>query len=170
MGLPADAGDAEIAHLYANEGPAKDVKATFAGYMYGLARTPAHFPASSSSAEQLWERGFVAISVTGRQGGQQPPVHQPPEIKLGFGSEREHSLGWAARCNDFGADARATATRIEIEPTHGTELGCPGDQEREGAWLVRFMDSDPEWRLDGNKLTLTSRRAQIEWEGQEGSD
>ena len=32
------------------------------------------------------------------------------------------------------------------------------------------MDSDPEWRLDGNKLTLTSRRAQIEWEGQEGSD
>lgn len=169
MGLPADAGDADIAHLYASEWPAKDVEAIYAGCMYGLARTPAHFPASSPSAEELWEREFVAISVTGR-GGRQPPVHQPPEIKLGFGSEQAHNVGWTARCNDFGADARVTATRIEVEPAFGTEIGCPGGQEREDEWLLRFMDSDPEWRLDGNKLTLTSNRAQIEWEGQRGSD
>lgn len=165
VGLPADSSDAAIARGYANEWPPKLTKAVFEGCMEGLATVPVHAPPSSPLAQDLWGRNFVVTSVTGGQGEQGPPVHQPPDIRFGFSGERDHAVFWEARCNSFGGDVHVTATRIEVERVGGTLIGCFDGREQEDQWLSWFMESDPEWHLEGTKLRLASAAAEIELKG-----
>jgi heat shock protein HslJ len=165
VGLPADSSDAAIAHGYASEWPRRLARAVFEGCMEGLATVSAHPPPSSPSAHDIWGRNFVVTSVGGQQGGDDPPVNQPPEIRLGFSSERGHAVFWEAQCNSFGGDVHFTATQIKVERVGGTLVGCFGGREREDQWLSRFMESGPEWHLAGTKLTLASSSAEIELKG-----
>jgi heat shock protein HslJ len=103
-------------------------------------------------------------SVTGR-GKEAPPVTQPIDIRLSFSAEKEHSVGWQARCNGYGANVQFTATVMEVDQSGGTLIGCEPEIEKEDAWLANFMEADPEWRLEGEQLQLTSDDATIELKG-----
>lgn len=162
VGLPADSSNVAIARGYANEWPSMLIKAVFEGCMEGLATVPAHAPPSSPLAQSLWGRDFVVTSVLGGRDGGDPPVRQPPEIRLGFGSERDHAVFWEAQCNSFGGDAHITATKIKVERVGGTLIGCSGRRQKEDHWLSEFMESDPEWDLEGTKLRLVSAAAEME--------
>ncbi len=43
-----------------------------------------------------------------------------------------------------------------------TLRGCPGALGKQERWLTEFLISDPEWRLAGKRLTLTSGQGEIE--------
>ena len=163
--LPAGASDAAIAHAYAEEWPRRLKQAVFEGCVDGLARVPARPPPSSPLARALWGRNFIATSVSGLPRRLDPPVQQPPQIRLSFSAEREHDVGWKARCNGYGGNVRITATKIEVDRVGHTLVGCQDEREEEDEWLFRFMDSDPEWRLGVTKLTLISNSAKIELKG-----
>jgi heat shock protein HslJ len=168
VGLPADSSDAAIARGYANEWPPRLIEAVFEGCMKGLATVPAHAPPSSPLAQDLWGRDFVVTSVVGGRDGSDPPVHQPLEIRLGFGSERDHAVFWEAQCNSFGGDVHITATKIKVERVGGTLIGCFGGRHKEDHWLSEFMESGPEWDLEGTKLRLVTAAAEIELKGFKG--
>jgi heat shock protein HslJ len=160
--LPDGASDAAVAHAYAAEWPRRLKRAVFEGCMDGLARVPARPPPSSPLARSLWGRSFIATSVYGLPEKPDPPVDQPPHIRLSLSSGREHNLGWEAHCNGFGGSVRITATKIEVDRVGSTLVGCSDELEAEDKWLSQFMESDPEWRLEATKLTLTSDDAKIE--------
>jgi heat shock protein HslJ len=160
--LPDGASNAAIAHAYAAEWPRRLRRAVFEGCMDGLARVPARPPPSSPLARALWGRNFIATSVYGLPEKPDPPVDQPPHIRLSLSSGREHDLGWEALCNGYGGSVRITATKIEVDRVGSTLVGCSDEREAEDEWLSRFMESDPEWRLEATKLTLISNDAKIE--------
>lgn len=160
-GLPAGSSDVVVARQFASEWPPKLRRAAFQGCLAGLATAPARFPRSSPLAEDLWDRAFIATSVTGR-GGEAPPFTQPLEIQLSLSPEGRHSVGWGARCNSFGADVHFTPTTMVVDGGETTEIACEPKLEQEDRWLAKFMEANPEWRLDGEQLQLTSEDATIE--------
>jgi heat shock protein HslJ len=95
-------------------------------------------------------------SIEAVEEGEDLPVVQPSHIRVWFSSERDHGVSWKARCNGYGADARITARKIEISGMGSTLIGCPAPQGREDAWLTRFMEAMPEWRLEGERLQLST--------------
>lgn len=106
-GLPAGSSDVVVARQFASEWPPKLRRAAFQGCLAGLATAPARFPRSSPLAEDLWDRAFIATSVTGRGGGT-PPITEPLEIQLSFSSEGRHSVGWGRAAT---ASARTSISR-----------------------------------------------------------
>lgn len=160
-GVPADASDAAIARGYAAQWSPKDRKAAFAGCMDGLAGAPARFPSSSHLARSIWGRNFVATSVVAKK-GQAPPFVKPLHIRFWFSDESRHAVSWEARCNSYGADARFTARRIQVDVTLMTMVGCFPGRGREDNWLSSFMEANPKWSLEGEHMRLTTDGATIE--------
>jgi len=164
VGIPADSGDRAIAKGYAAQWPRNDQKAALAGCLKGLERAPARFPRSSPLARDIWGRSFLVTSVRSNRGGDDPPVVEPYRVRFWFSRERDHAVSWKARCNGTSADAHFTARRLEAEMSLTTAIGCLPGPGREDAWLNRFMESSPEWRLRGEDLRLVSDLATIELE------
>lgn len=163
VGLPADSSDRAIARAYAAEWPSRDRKSAFDGCLKGLERVPDRFPSSSPSARSIWGRNFLVVSIESKV--EDPPVVQPYRVRFWFSSERRHAVSWKARCNSTGADVHFTSRRIETKMTLSTLIGCFAESGREDAWLERFMASNPEWRLSGRSLRLTSDRATMDLTG-----
>ena len=107
--------------------------------------------------------GYFAVTSVVSAHGAGAPVSDPESIRVGF-SEDGHGATWTAGCNEYWADAVIKPSRIEIEPAGGTEVGCESKRGREGHWFLNFMSEDPEWRLDGSTLTLSTDRAVVELE------
>lgn len=163
-GLPADSDAVSIARRYSAEWPQKIRRAAFEGCLAGLGEVPARFPPSSPSARDIWGRHFIATSVAGED-DEDLPLARPVYIRVIFSNERDHSIGWQARCNSFGGDVRFTATEMKVGEVGSTLVGCFGEQGEEDQWLSDFMQADPEWRLEGKRLRLTSDSGTIELKG-----
>jgi hypothetical protein len=58
-----------------------------------------------------------------------------------------------------------TATRMRVYGYASTAIGCQADRQEEDNWLTEFMQSGPEWQLDGERLRLASDEATIELRG-----
>lgn len=161
--IPADSSDVAIARGYANQWPRNDQEAAFAGCLKGLKKAPARFPRSSPAAQPLWGRSFVVTEVTGVD--EEPPVSRPIRIRVSFSQEQRHNIGWQAHCNGFGGDVLFTATRMKVYGYASTAIGCQANRQEEDNWLTEFIQSGPEWQLDGERLRLTSDDATVELRG-----
>ena len=165
VGIPADSGDHAIAIGYATQWPANDQEAAQAGCLAGLKYAPARFPSSAPSARGIWGRNFLVRSITLKATGEDLPVVEPFRVRFWFSSERDHGVSWKARCNSTSADAHFTARRIKTHWRASTAIGCPPGPGREDAWVDRFMRSNPEWRLRGDDLRLTTDSATVDLRG-----
>jgi heat shock protein HslJ len=123
-------------------------------------QAPSRFPRSSPLARDIWGRTFRATSISGED--DEPSVAQPIQLRVSFSDERGHGIGWQANCNSFGGNVRFTATKMEVHGIGGTLIGCAPEIQEEDEWLTEFMQAEPEWRLDGERLRLISDRATIE--------
>lgn len=163
VGLPPDSSDRAIARAYAADWPSRDRRSAFAGCLKGLKRVPDRFPSSSPSARDIWGRNFLVVSIESKV--EKPAVVEPYRARFWFSPERRHAVSWKARCNSTAADAHFTDRRIETKMTLSTLIGCFAGSGREDAWMDRFMESNPEWRLSGESLRLSSDRATVELKG-----
>lgn len=168
-GFSADAAPAALARRYGAEWPRPLRGAAVAGCQSGLATAPARFPPSSPAAGVLWGRQFVAVSVGEGAADEEPPVGRPLEILLSFSAERDHNVGWHARCNGASGDLQITDTLLKIEEFGSTLIGCDPEREGEDEWLASFMLSEPEWRFDRNRLRIESDLGTMELEPYEAS-
>lgn len=167
---PVSADAHAFARAYARGRPPDSRPAALEGCLDGLTRALGRPPPSSSTAEALWGRSFIATSVDGLAGKSDPPVEQPPQIRFTFVTfvpRGERAIGWKARCNSYGGKARITAQTIEVEDVSSTAIGCGNEREAEEEWLFRFMKAMPEWRLAGTRLTLIASGVKIEFRGLE---
>jgi heat shock protein HslJ len=115
------------------------------------------------SAEGLWDRTFVSVTVT--EGDEPRQLVPDTRIEVTF-EERENQgvVRWAAGCNAFGGEVEITADRLLLGEVGGTEMGCRDQFQEQDEWLLGFFDSDPHWRLSDDRLTLTSGETVIELE------
>ncbi|HET6830293.1 MAG TPA: META domain-containing protein [Solirubrobacterales bacterium] len=70
-------------------------------------------------------------------------------------------IGWQADCNSFGAEVEITADRLLVGEIAGTLVGCPEPELEQDEDLSGFFESDPNWRLDGDRLTLSTDSVEV---------
>jgi heat shock protein HslJ len=118
--------------------------------------------AEEASAD-LSGRYFTSTAVT--EDGEPRPLAAGTRIEVSFGQGEDWPIGWMAGCNSlFATDAEITADMLVVREIGGTLIGCRHDLAEQEEWLHAFFESDPEWRLSGDHLTLTSGETVIELE------
>jgi hypothetical protein len=112
---------------------------------------------SVPAADRLWNRGFVATSIT----GDHSPFERPGQIEIYFYAHGffPDSIQWHSPCR--GADVPAQIGRHRVwagRPEDSGHADCPRQSERKVRWLVRFFRAGPRWHLADGRLTLTTGR------------
>ncbi|MFC9471223.1 META domain-containing protein [Nocardia sp. NPDC056952] len=79
-------------------------------------------------------------------------------MTLGFTDGR---ISANSGCNSAGGTVDLSNHILHTSPLASTLMACPGDRERADAWQSDFLESDPTWRLDGDRLTLTGKSVTI---------
>ncbi len=115
------------------------------------------FADTAAARSSLWGRDFVAASVRGAH-GKPTPITDPGDVHVSF-SRGHHAqwINWEANCNGFGAKVRIAGGRLRLTEIISTAKACVGGgRSREDAWLARFFEANPHWRLRGGHLRLSS--------------
>jgi len=64
-------------------------------------------------------------------------------------------VAWHAACNVQGASVRVLQTKLDVgDDVSSSQVGCPSDALAADDALSTFMEADPEWSLEGGRLTL----------------
>jgi heat shock protein HslJ len=105
--------------------------------------------ARPGAAGELWGRTFLSTAVTER--GAPRPLVDGSRVRLAFteGEVRAH-----AGCNQLTGRARLDGATLAVSDVAGTEMGCDPPRHEQDAWLSRFLEARPGWRLDGDELVL----------------
>lgn len=108
--------------------------------------------------EKLTGDTFVSSAVCGRK------LAPGTQIKVGFTASPNGDtyVSFEAGCNGMEGQVQFTAESLKVSRISSTLVGCPDPLAEQDAWLTQFFESDPEWRLQGNRLTLASEDEVIE--------
>lgn len=82
-------------------------------------------------------------------------------VTVDFG---EFSVGWQADCNSIGAKhVKITDDRLVLDEAaiSSTLIGCAEGPQGQDHDLTTFFKSNPEWSLDGNRLTLSNESVTV---------
>ena len=114
--------------------------------------------------DELWDRSFVAERIV--FDGQPSPVYEGAYVYVIF-DQLDGVIRWG-NCNHTGEDANIGPRRLQIlqDDLYGfgqTEIGCPEELEQQLIASMRFFLEDPYWRLEGERLILTSNDSVIEF-------
>ena len=116
---------------------------------------------SGQSAQDLHDRAFASTAVTEND----EPRTLAPDTRVTITFVRDDDrdiVRWEAGCNTTGLEAQIMAERLVTGEGASTTLGCSPERREQDQWLLTFFESDPEWRLNGDRLTLTSGESVIE--------
>ncbi|MFD3744226.1 META domain-containing protein [Nocardia sp. NPDC058633] len=64
-------------------------------------------------------------------------------------------------CNSAGGTVDLSNHVLHTSPLASTLMACAGERELADTWQNNFLESDPTWRLDGDRLTLTGQSVTI---------
>jgi heat shock protein HslJ len=97
-------------------------------------------------------RTFLSESII--EGGAPRELVDGTRIRLEFTDDGRIVAN--AGCNTLFSDVSIGDRTLDVGLVGGTEMGCDEDLHDQDTWLAAFLESDPEWALDGDRLTLTS--------------
>jgi heat shock protein HslJ len=113
------------------------------------------------TVDDLPHGAFGALALS--EDGEPRPIVPKTEIVVSF--EKVGRIGWDSGCNNGSSDLEITGDRLKVDDRFATTLkGCPGPLGGQERWLIGLLTSDPEWRLDGRRLTLNSGARGMELE------
>jgi heat shock protein HslJ len=107
------------------------------------------------SSDSLAGRTFLSTAVT--ENGKPRPGTQ---IQLGFTTTGR--MSWNAGCNTSETTVSTADGRLSLgKEITSTLIGCLGRAQDEDAWIGTVLSAKPAWKLDGDKLTLTTESTTI---------
>lgn len=71
------------------------------------------------------------------------------------------TIRWTAACNEAGGDLDLTPDRLMVDGASQTAVDCPPHATGQDQDLASFFESDPHWKLDGNRLTLSNDDVEV---------
>jgi heat shock protein HslJ len=106
-------------------------------------------PAGADTSDH-WPAGrtFISSSLTGHA------LVAGTRITLTF--HRDNSVSAYAGCSQLSASARLSGRKLITGPIRQTLVGCDASRADQDQWLASFLTANPQWRLAGNQLHLTS--------------
>ncbi|WP_371405082.1 META domain-containing protein [Kribbella sp. NBC_00662] len=73
-----------------------------------------------------------------------------------------------AGCNSMQAKVSTKDGKLTLDgELASTAMGCPGPQQGQDSWLAGIISAKPTWKLDGDKLDLTSGSTTISLQNRE---
>ncbi|WP_350280995.1 META domain-containing protein [Kribbella sp. HUAS MG21] len=111
--------------------------------------------APGGDPESLTGRTFVSTSVT--ENGK-----PRPDTKVLLRFTTNGRMSWNAGCNTSEATISTADGRLSTgKEITSTLIGCMGRAEDEDAWIGRILAADPAWKLDGDRLVVTTESTTI---------
>jgi heat shock protein HslJ len=106
----------------------------------------------------LTGRTFLSTAVT--ENGKPRELVRGTRIRLEFTTDGK--LSFAAGCNTSQAKVSTKDGRLSLDKEITmTLIGCMEPQQSQDAWLGSVIAAKPAWKLDGDKLELTTSSATI---------
>jgi heat shock protein HslJ len=111
----------------------------------------------STSGSELLGRTFLSTSVT--EDGQPRKLTEKAQVRLQFFDDGR--LMAAIGCNSMGGPVNLDGQKINVSELAMTGMGCDQARHEQDTWLAKFLGSKPSWRMDGDKLTVSSDTIEI---------
>ena len=112
-----------------------------------------------SDPDSPWGRTFISQAVT--EDGKPRSLASDTPVRLTF--DAGDRLTASAGCNTlFGTVESLADATLVVSTLGGTEMGCPPELHEQDEWLAGLLAAEPRWQLDGDTLTITSGRTEIE--------
>jgi heat shock protein HslJ len=114
--------------------------------------------ARPDSGASLTGRTFLSTSVT--ENGKPRPLAAKTQVRLEFTTDGR--LSWNAGCNSSQTSVSTSDGRLSLgKEITSTAMGCMGPLQDQDAWIGRVLLSKPAWKLDGDKLVLSTESTTI---------
>lgn len=109
-------------------------------------------------------KAYLSTSVT--EDGKPKLLAPKTRVRLQFTDDGR--LVADAGCNSMQAKVSTKDGKLTLDgELASTAMGCPGPQQGQDAWLAGIISAKPTWKLDGNKLDLTSGSTTISLQNRE---
>lgn len=107
-------------------------------------------PSGPPDDRQLWGRTFS--SVAGPEGSTTIRFVPGTHVTLTFGQGR---LQAGAGCNQISGSVTLDKGRVTLRDAQQTLMGCSSELQAQDAWLTRFLNNRPRWRMESGNLVLS---------------
>jgi heat shock protein HslJ len=112
----------------------------------------------SGSGESLTGRTFLSTSVT--ENGKPRALAAKSKVRLQFTTDGR--LSWDAGCNSSQTTVSTSDGRLSLgKEIASTAMGCMGGLQEQDSWIARVLSAKPTWKLDGDKLVLSTESTTI---------
>ena len=114
--------------------------------------------ARSGSGESLTGRTFLSTSVT--ENGKPRPLATKTQVRLQFTTTGR--MSWNAGCNTSETSVSTSDGKLSLgKEITSTLIGCMGPLQGQDSWIAGVLSKKPTWKLDGDKLVLSTENTTI---------
>jgi heat shock protein HslJ len=123
--------------------------------MTACGNEPAARPDSGAS---LAGRTFLSTSVT--ENGKPRPLAAKTQVRLQFTTNGR--MSWNAGCNSSETTVSTSDGKLSLgKEITSTLIGCLGALQGQDTWIGGVLAAKPVWKLDGDKLVLSTESTTI---------
>lgn len=116
-------------------------------------------PAARSGPDaSLGGRTFLSTAVT--ENGKPRQLTAKSQVRLQFTTNGR--MSWNAGCNTSETTVSTSDGRLSLgKEITSTLIGCMGAAQEQDTWIASVLSKKPAWKLDGDKLVLTTESTTI---------
>ena len=94
---------------------------------------------------------YLSVSVT--EDGKAKQLAPNTRIQLQF--KDDGMLSANAGCNSMGGKVSTADGKLSVNGLGMTEMGCDAPRHAQDDWFAKFIQAEPAWKLEADKLTVT---------------
>ncbi|MGW6199345.1 META domain-containing protein [Kribbella sp. NPDC055110] len=114
--------------------------------------------ARPDSGASLAGRTFLSTSVT--ENGKPRPLAAKTQVRLEFTTNGR--MSWQAGCNSSETTVSTSDGKLSLgKEIRSTLIGCLGPLQTQDTWIAGVLAAKPVWKLDGDKLELSTENTTI---------
>ncbi|GAA1552742.1 META domain-containing protein [Kribbella lupini] len=84
------------------------------------------------------------------------PKKIAPGTTISLQFKDDGSLFANAGCNHIGGKASTRGDKLKVGDLNMTQMACDEPRQGQEEWLLALLESEPTWKTDADKLTITS--------------
>ncbi|GAB2552049.1 hypothetical protein GCM10027269_00140 [Kribbella endophytica] len=95
------------------------------------------------------------------------PKKPAPNTRISLQFKDDGSLFANAGCNSIGGKVSISGDKLKAGDLNMTNMACDGPRQQQEEWLLAILNSEPTWKADADKLTITSGGSVIQLQDRE---
>ncbi len=106
---------------------------------------------AGGSGGSLDGKTYLSVSVT--EDGKAKQLAPNTRIQLQFKDDGQLSAN--AGCNSMGGKVSTGGGKLSVDELAMTNMGCDAPRHAQDDWFAKFLQAEPTWKLEADKLTVT---------------